>query len=119
MRRPSRRINNIFEWSAFPPQLGAPARRFSERVQSHLCSPRSSLHLHLCRTDMGEEEAELVEGEGEGEPIDPRMAAVLEAAESGDLETLCSLFDQVEVSRCTLSSRSTVITPCFTKCDLA
>ncbi len=60
------------------------------------------------------EEAELVEGEGEGEPIDPRMAAVLEAAESGDLETLCSLFDQVEVSRCTLSSRSTVITPCFT-----
>ena len=68
---------------------------------------------------MGEEETELVEGEGEGEPIDPRMAAVLEAAESGDLETLCSLFDQVEVSRCTLSSRSTVITPCFTKCDLA
>ena len=26
------------------------------------------------------------------------MAAVLEAAESGDLETLCSLFDQVEVN---------------------
>ena len=82
---------------------------------------------------MGEEEAELseeqkqeireaalgLEGEDEGEPVDPRMAAVLEAAESGDLETLCSLFDQVEVSRCTLSSRSTVIMPCFTKCDLA
>ena len=78
---------------------------------------------------MGEEEAELseeqkqeireaalgLEGEDEGEPVDPRMAAVLEAAESGDLKTLCSLFDQVEVSRCTLSSRSTVITPCFTK----
>ena len=61
---------------------------------------------------MGEEEAELseeqkqeireaalgLEGEDEGEPVDPRMAAVLEAAESGDLETLCSLFDQVEVN---------------------
>ena len=85
----------------------APARRSDRPMGLNLLSP------------MGEEEAELVEGEGEGEPIDPRMAAVLEAAESGDLETLCSLFDQVEVSRCTLSSRSTVIMPCFTKCDLA
>ena len=76
---------------------------------------------------MGEEEAELseeqkqgireaaLELEGESEPVDPRMAAVLQAAESGDLETLCSLFDQVEVSRRTLSSRSTVLRPCFTK----
>ena len=55
-----------------------------------------------------------LEGEGEGEPVDPRMAAVLQAAESGDLETLCSLFDQVEVSRCTLPSRSPVPRPCFT-----
>ena len=56
-----------------------------------------------------------LEGEGEGEPVDPRMAAVLQAAESGDLETLCSLFDQVEVSRCTFSSCSTALRPCCTK----
>ena len=56
-----------------------------------------------------------LELEGESEPVDPRMAAVLQAAESGDLETLCSLFDQVEVSRCTLPSRFTVPRPCFTK----
>ena len=39
-----------------------------------------------------------LEGDEDEKPVDPRMAAVLQAAESGDLQTLCSLFEQVEVN---------------------
>lgn len=46
----------------------------------------------------GEKEDLKIElGSGDEEEIDPQMAAVLKAAESGDLQTLCSLFEQVEV----------------------
>ena len=44
------------------------------------------------------EDAEVAYEEEEGEPVDPRMAAVLAAAEEGDLETLCGLFSEVEVN---------------------
>lgn len=47
----------------------------------------------------GEEEVDIEDLLGHNdEEVDPRMAQVLEAAEMGDLGTLCSLFEQVEAS---------------------
>ena len=63
--------------------------------------------------DGEEQEVEDILGlEEDDEPqVDPRMAEVLAAAESGDLATLCSLFETIEVRTAASAAAPSIAAP--------